>query len=171
MASLKIALGNWLRDAKRIALLGIGSELRGDDVAGILVASELRKNCRKISGGRRFKVFLGATAPENLTGEIKKFKPTHLVIIDSADTGKKAGEIALINPEQANGITFCTHRLPLKIMVDYLIEAIGCEVLIVGIKPKTLDFGSLPSKEVKKAIKIISGTIKEIINNSIRKEK
>ncbi len=163
MATLKAALKKWLRDSERIALLGVGSELRGDDAAGTLVAFELSKSCPKNARKPIFKVFFGDTAPENLTGEIKKFKPTSLIIIDSADTGKKAGEIVLIKPEETAGISFCTHQLPLKIMADYLVQSIDCRILIIGIQPKGLDFGSLPSKEIRRSVKIISGTIKEII--------
>jgi len=160
----KTAIKNWLRDARKIALLAVGSELRGDDVAGILVASGLSKARPAICRQAGFKVFLGATAPENLTGEIKKFKPSHIIIVDSADVGKKAGEIVLIKPENSRGVSFCTHQLPLKIMADYLIESIGCRILIIGIQPKQLDFGSLPSKEIKESAKAVSGIIKEIIN-------
>ena len=163
MAALKTTIKNWLLDAKKIAVLGVGSGLRGDDAAGILVARELSKHCKTAACRIKFKVFAGDTAPENLTGEIKKFKPTHLILVDSADTGKKAGEIVIIEPKKLHGISFCTHQLPLKIMVDYLIESVGCSILIIGIQPKKLDFGSLPSKEIQKSVKIISDTIKGII--------
>jgi hydrogenase 3 maturation protease len=164
VATLKTALKNWLRDAKRIALLGVGSELRGDDAAGILVVGEVKKNLSKVSGTRKFRAFDGATAPENLTGEIKRFKPTHLAIIDSADIGKKAGEIILLKPQMARGVSFCTHQLPLKILVDYLMDSIDCRVMIIGVQPKRLDFGSLPSKEIQKSVKIIADTFKEIVS-------
>jgi hydrogenase 3 maturation protease len=162
--TIKQTIKNWLPDAKRIALLGIGSELRADDAAGVLVAERLENSCRKLAGGPILKVFSGATAPENLTGEIKKFKPTHLIIVDAADTGKKAGEIVLIKPERLRGVSFCTHQLPLKIMVDYLSESIDCRILVIGVQPKSLDFGGLPSQEIQKSVKIISDAIKEVIN-------
>ena len=87
MQSLTTELKNRLKAAKRIAVLGVGSELRGDDVAGMLVAGAVQKKSKKI------RVFLGATAPENLTGEIIKFKPTHLIIVDTADIKEKPGTI------------------------------------------------------------------------------
>ena len=164
MLALKAAIQKQLKDAKRIALLGVGSELRGDDVAGILVARALIKAYKERKPKREFKVFEGATAPENLTGEIKRFKPTHLIIVDSADTGKPIGAITLIKPEETAGISFCTHQLPLKIMLDYLNESIGCEMMIIGIQPKTLDFGTSPSTEVKKAVKLVTAAIKEILD-------
>lgn len=167
MTALKTTIKNWLLDAKKIAVLGVGSELRGDDAAGILVARELGKYCKTAACRRKFRVFSGETAPENLTGEIRRFKPTHLILVDSADTGKKAGEAVIIEPKKMRGISFCTHQLPLKIMVDYLAETLGCSILTIGIQPKKLDFASRPSKEIQRSTKAISAIIKE--NIKIRK--
>ena len=149
-----------LKAAKRIALLGVGSELRGDDVAGILVAEALlKKICRKDN----LKVFLGHTAPENLTGEIKKFKPQHLIIIDSADMGKQAGEVSLINIFDLSGVTFSTHQLPVVIMADYLMQATGCEISIIGIQPKQLKFDSKVSQEILKSVKQLVAGLQQVL--------
>ena len=43
MKDLEIALEDRLKSAERIVVLGIGSELRGDDIAGILVAEDQRR--------------------------------------------------------------------------------------------------------------------------------
>ena len=43
MPNLKTILKKKLKDAKKIAVLGIGSALRSDDAAGLLVAEELKK--------------------------------------------------------------------------------------------------------------------------------
>jgi len=159
--TLKVALKKQLNSALKIALLGVGSELRQDDACGILVAEKLKESCRLQC--KKFRVFLGATAPENLTGEIKKFKPSHVIIVDAADTGKKAGSITLIKPREATGVSFSTHQLPLSIMVEYLMQSLACEVVIIGIQPKTTKFGFGISGEVKKSIDILSRAIQEII--------
>ena len=154
------SLKSQLRKAGRIAVLGVGSELRGDDVAGILAARLLAEHGPAVRKGRTLEVFVGDTAPENMTGEIKKFKPTHLVIIDSADIGKKAGAIKLIDPDKVGGISFSTHKLPLKILADYLRQSIGCEIIIIAIQPGILDFGSAVSREVEKSAKQVSLALK-----------
>jgi hydrogenase 3 maturation protease len=160
---LKAALKKQLNNAKKIALLGVGSEFRQDDACGMLVAEALKNSCSAAKQCKKLKVFFGATAPENLTGEIKKFNPSHVIIVDAADTGKKAGSITLIKPQEATGISFSTHQLPLSIMVDYLIQSIACEVIIIGIQPKTTNFGSEVSSEVKKSVGVLSSVIQEII--------
>lgn len=161
--SLKKPLSNSLKNAKRIALLGVGSLLRGDDAAGIIVARGLDGFIRKTSREKRIKVFIGDTAPENITGEIKKFKPTHVIIIDSADMGKSAGAIELIDADKIGGVTFSTHQLPLSILADYLIQSLNCQVMVIGIQPKTLSFNSKLSLAVKKSASCCIDAIKEIL--------
>jgi len=158
MENLKTKLKKKLKDAKKIAVLGIGSELRADDVAGLLVAGELKK-----IKNLKLKVFLGSTAPENLTGEIIKYKPTHIIIVDSVDTDQEPGFILLVDPEEVGGVSFSSHMLPVKMIVDYLLESLKCEIIIIGIQPKTLVFGEAISKEVKKSAKQVSDVIKEIL--------
>lgn len=158
MQNLQIILKKKLENAKKVAVIGIGSELRSDDAAGLLVAEKLQKS--KIP---KLKVFLGATAPENLTGEIIKYKPSHIIIIDSAEMNQKPGTALLINPEEAGGISFSSHTLPIKMMVDYLSESLKSEILIIGIQPKTLMFGENVSKEVMGSVKKISNLIQKIL--------
>jgi len=163
VVTLKTALKKRLPDSGRIALLGVGSELRGDDAAGLLVAEYLRKSSAKNIKLKNLKVFFGSTAPENLTGEIKKFKPAFLVIVDSADMDRSPGAVKLISLDEIGGISFCTHQLPLKILTDYLVQSIGCEILIIGIQPGKIDFGAPLSKEVKKSARLVSAILNEIL--------
>ena len=165
MQHLKNKLKSSLIGAKKIAILGVGSELRADDIAGILAAQELEKASKQISGSIDIKIFLGYTAPENLSGEIKKYGPTHVIIIDTADIGKKPGEVALFTPDDAGGISFSTHKLPIKVLASYLTQSFDCKVIIIGIQPKTLDFGKPVSGEVKEAVKSVAKTLEEVIIN------
>jgi len=153
-----------LKNASRVALLGIGSELRADDASGMLVAQRLEKD---LCADKNFKCFLGGASPENFTGAIKGFKPQHLLIIDSADLGKKPGTVQLINEEDIAGVSFSTHRLPTKILVDYLKTSMKCEFVFIGIQPKTLKFGESVSKEVLKAVDLISDSIQEILKSRV----
>jgi len=163
MRDLKKNLKSSLEGAKKVAVLGVGSELRADDIAGILAAQELERSSKQINKTIDFKVFLGHTAPENLSGEIRKFNPTHVVIIDTADIGKKPGEVALFTPENIGGISFSTHKLPIKVLAQYLAQSIDCKAIIIGIQPKGLDFGKDVSREAKTAAKNVSKAIKNVI--------
>ncbi len=167
MADLKKALKVRLKGAKRIALLGIGSEFRGDDASGVLVAGGLEKSFKKVKTLPSFRVFIGATAPENLTGEIKRFEPTHLIIVDTVEMKERPGTILLLDPKEiGGGVSFSTHKMPAKILVEYFLRSFAAEILILGIQPKSIEFGKPPAAAVKGAIKdvvkAISSAVKEL---------
>lgn len=156
MKKLAAVLKQKLNGAQRIAVLGIGSDLRGDDTAGILTAEQINKS--KLSP--KIKVLIGATAPENLTSEIKQFNPSHLIIIDAADTNAPPGQITIIDPDKIGGTSFCTHSLPIKVMIDYLLQSLNeLRVIAIGIQPKSIIAGTEVSKEVKQAAKKLAEII------------
>jgi hydrogenase 3 maturation protease len=163
--TLETILKPKLENARRVAILGIGSDLRGDDVAGILTTQQIEKTIAKQTTSSEVRVFIGETAPENLTGEIKKYQPSHLIIIDAADLDAEPGQTKVIDTDTIGGTSFCTHSLPLKVMTDYLLQSFKFEVITIGIQPKTLAFGAKPSKEIVEAAKRISTTIAKLLIN------
>jgi hydrogenase 3 maturation protease len=163
MQNLALILSQKLQTADKTAILGIGSYLLGDDAAGIVACEEIKKH---IGESSKLKVMIGATAPENLTGEIINFKPSHLIIIDSANLNLAPGEIKIINPLEIEGSSFSTHSLPLKVMIDYLRKFFECEFIFVGIQPKNIDMGNKLSKEVNQAIRKFAKIITSIFTNN-----
>jgi hydrogenase 3 maturation protease len=138
-----------LEGASRIAILGVGSDLRSDDAAGLLVAERVEKAC---GGKSAVLVVKGATAPENFTGPIVAFRPSHLVIVDCAELGSPPGSVRLFPAEEIGGVTSNTHALPLKIVIDYINRNHPCRAVVIGIQPKGLDFDGEISGEVLAAV-------------------
>jgi hydrogenase 3 maturation protease len=162
---LKKALKTSLKGARRVALLGIGSELRQDDAAGALVAEKLERTLKpRRAGHPHVKIFHGATAPENLTGEIKRFKPTHIILVDTVEMEEKPGTILLLASDRiGGGVSFSTHKLPAKVLVDYFIRSIGCAVMIIGVQPKSLEFGKPVSRHVQESVREVVGAIRSAL--------
>lgn len=152
--TLQKTLQSRLNKAERVVVVGVGSEMRGDDVVGLMVLEEFRKHPHP-------KVILieGGTAPENFTGQIKKAQPTHLVIVDAADLKQAPGTIEVIDPERIGGYSFSTHALPLKIMIDFILADWKCEVMVIAIQPKSLEFGRPVDPEVASASQTIAQAI------------
>jgi hydrogenase 3 maturation protease len=126
-----------LGGATRLAVLGVGSELRSDDAAGMLAAERLE---RAFPRRADFLVAKGGSAPENLTGPIAEFGPSHLVVVDCADLGLAPGSVRTMRVVGLGGLSASTHSLPLRIVVDYLVARCSCEVVMVGIQPGRMDF-------------------------------
>ncbi|MFH0922406.1 MAG: hydrogenase maturation peptidase HycI, partial [Fibrobacterota bacterium] len=151
----------------RICVLAVGSPLRGDDAAGLQIAGLLKKSCPPSRFGARLKILLGETAPENLTGVIKDYNPSHLIIVDAANSGQEPGTISAIPPDKIGGISFSTHQIPLKLMITYLHESISSAVMVIGIQPQTLDFAAPMSQEVNAAVKEVAATLTQEIHAAL----
>lgn len=162
--NLKKVLQSSLGGATRIAVLCIGSDLRADDGAGVIVAEKLPRYLSNPDKRRNARVFIGGTAPENLTGEIKRYNPSHVIIVDTADFKERPGTVVVLDPGDVGaGVSFSTHKMPAKVLVNYLQRSIDCEVTIVGIQPKSVDFAKPISAPVAAAAKAVAGAIADIL--------
>ena len=157
MSAVQTLLAEILAGARRVAILGCGSQLCGDDAAGVQIAERLSDL------GENVQVYCGGTAPENFTGEIKKFRPDALLVIDAADMGLPPGQAAMIPPEDIGGVSFSTHMLPLKIMLDYMRREIGCRISLLGIQGAELEFGADMTPEVSAAVDEIVSALIELL--------
>ncbi len=139
-------------------MLGVGSELHGDDAAGILVARQLRR-LRGRNSLAGIGVSIGGTAPENVTGEIVRFVPRHILLIDAADLRRRPGAIVRVKPEAIGGLSCSTHSLSLTVLVSYLTESCGCPATVLGIQPASAAFGDPVSDAVRAAVRLVVSEI------------
>ena len=136
-----------LNGFNKLAVIGVGSEIRGDDGAGIYIVNELKKRIED----PKIEFLVGGTVPENLSGLLRKMKPSHILIIDAAKMGKRSGEAALVDPKKIGERGFSTHTFSLAKIADYFQQITGAEFLFLGIEPETADFGESLSEEVRSA--------------------
>ena len=158
---VKQALIERLKTARDVALLAVGSELRGDDAVALRVAELIDEEQDR---PERLHVFIGATAPENCTGPIRRVNPSHLLVVDAAELGAAPGSVALLDAAHLAGITFCTHALPLSVIVDYILcSCPQCDVIVLGVQPARLDFGRALSASVEEAAQEIVALLRTAI--------
>jgi len=138
-------LGVELAKAEKVAVLGAGSVLCGDDAAGMLVAAALKEKGRGLS---QLLAVEGSTAPENFTGVIRDFAPDLLVLVDAAHISGELGDIAVIKKEELSTTGFSTHMLPFGVLFSYLETAIGCKIIVIGIKPDNMEFDTEPCSAI-----------------------
>ena len=134
---IKIDLKNWLSNAQKVVIAGIGNPLRKDDFVGVEIVRNLQN---KVSQS----VYLieCETVPESFIEPITEFKPTHILIIDAAMLNLKPGSSKLIDPGQmVNQPAISTHDLPLRIFCEYLAKTTGAKIALLVIQPKDTNFG------------------------------
>jgi hydrogenase maturation protease len=145
----------------KVIIIGIGNLLLMDEGIGIHVINELEKH----------------KLPENVdiydggTGGFKLIDLMHgtkrVIFIDAVDTGKAPGTITTFKSKDVRSIypkkkysLHDTDILEVIKMADMLDNP--PEIEIVGIQPKTINYGTTPSKE-------LTDSMSNIINTVLRK--
>jgi hydrogenase 3 maturation protease len=132
----------------RLAFVGVGSELNGDDAAGLWVVRALNE---KTSGSPSVLCFESGSMLENALGPLRRFHPDGVVVIDAADFGGEPGAARLIDITEIAGFSFSTHSLPLGTICTFLSQELECPVWILGIQPLRLDFDAPMSPELQQS--------------------
>jgi len=151
-------------DQPRIALLGIGHELRGDDAAGVAVACLLNQWGHSPS----LQVIEAGAAPENCCGLLFRFRPDLVLFIDAAQMGAEPGTVRwlewdLIRSGTVTGFNISTHTLPLQIMANYLSIELGCPVGLLGIQPADISMGNSLSPVVAHAVEATARALVDLL--------
>ncbi|MFB3852429.1 MAG: hydrogenase maturation peptidase HycI [Vicinamibacterales bacterium] len=133
---------------RRVAVLGVGNELNADDGVGVRVVRELG---RMLPARSDVLLIEAGGAPENFTGAIRRFQPDTVIIADAAAMGDKVGAIRWIDWRASDGFSGSTHTLPPSVLARFLMETVGCDVVLLGIQPASVEFDQPMSAAVEAA--------------------
>jgi len=123
-----------LKEAHRIAIVGIGDELSPFDCLGMFAAREIEKlHLPDVN------VFFAGTTPESVTAPIRRFRPDHVILIDAADMGVRPGTIAILKPGRIQANLVSTHVLPLSVIMKFIAQDSKTRVTLLGIQPDISD--------------------------------
>lgn len=147
----------------RVAVVGIGHELQGDDAAGVLIARRLQT----LLGPSEERLILSAgPAPENCCGALRRFAPDLVLMIDAAQMDEVPGTVRLISYQDVTGVGASTHTLPLHILVRYLTSELGCEIILLGIQPASVEFGEI-SPLMRKVVPAIAQRLAIVLGKEL----
>lgn len=139
----------------RLALVGVGQTLMGDDGAGTLIARQIGSCLNDPS----LLVVAAEHAPENCMGVVTRFRPDVVLFVDAVRAGGRAGDILWLTAEQAESAGGSTHTLSLAILGEYLARITGADAYILGIEPGHVAFGEEVSAPVAAAIDEVAATL------------
>jgi hydrogenase maturation protease len=136
---------------QRIAFIGIGNRLWGDDGAGPELLRRLKEEwegqkTRLNSQGQCF--FIDAEeSPEDRLIRIVDFKPDVILVIDAIDLHAEPGSIAVLESEALpEAFCYSTHRLPLRPYSP--VGKSGSKAAVLGIsRRRDIQRGSFPGSE------------------------
>jgi hydrogenase 3 maturation protease len=154
-------LKKFLKGYKKIVVLSIGNEIKGDDALGPIMAQKASKLFDK---NENITIFDGGTVPENYTGLIRNENPTHIILVDAVDMKKEPGYIRIVEKEEIANYNISTHAMPLSFLIKYMETTVDAQIILVGIQPKNMELAEKISKEVEKSIEEVLSTFFELIN-------
>lgn len=140
----------------RVAVVGVGHELDGDDVAGVAAARELATQAAALD---HVLVIDAGPAPENVTGALRRFAPDLIVFVDAAHLGEAPGTVEWLPWQQTEGLSASSHTLPLHMVSRYLESELGATVALIGIQPADISQGAPVSEAVRQAVEEVAAGI------------
>lgn len=139
----------------KIVIVGIGNTLKGDDGFGPALVAALQ-------GKVKAALIDAGTAPENYTGTITKLEPDTILLVDAVHLDKPAGEWAILGKKDILRAGLTTHDLSPDMLIEYLENTTKARIYLLGVQPKTLEFGDQMSEEVKNTLEDIVKCMKHI---------
>ena len=130
---------------RRPTLVGIGSRWHADDAAGPVLISSL-------SGRVAVRCLDAGDAPERHLGEMVESRGEAILMFDAVDFGGAPGELALFAAQEVSNRLATTHTSSLRLLMRYLEDEGGADVLLVGIQPASVAFGEPMSAAVTASV-------------------
>ena len=144
---------------KRV-IISIGNPLKSDDNISNLILDELQKNMKD----RNFYFIKAGTNPENFIEPLRKIKPDIVYFIDIALFQGSVGDIKLFQLEDILNYNISTHNLPITVFRKFFPKS---KIILIGIKPKSLDFGENLTPELQNKFEEIVKKVKTIVEHNL----
>ncbi len=132
---------------KHVTLVGVGNPIKGDDFAGLYVASKLRR--RYGANPNKYVRITKELTPERVFSNFARTKRLNetFLIIDSVEANLDPGSIVFASLADTKYGFFGTHNIPLKLFSDLRPSLAG--IFVVGIQPENLEIGEGLSNTVR----------------------
>ena len=140
----------------KVALVGVGHPMRGDDYVGSFIAKRIIEATDSSFPDHVF-IFDAEDSPESLISTLSKIGVRHVVFIDACEMRKRPGEMALLSVAETSYPFFTTHGIPLKVLAENLLA--GCEVWVLSIQPKQSELEEEISPELREAAEHVADFI------------
>ncbi len=116
-------------DMPKKLLLGVGSDIRGDDGIGAFVAREFEDPGWDVEDC--------GPMPENYIIHVDEEVYEDAVLVDAAHMNLDPGEIRIVPRKGLRVFTMSTHSIPLSMVMDFLQEKVD-RVILIGVQPKEM---------------------------------
>ena len=163
--SLEQELKDWLKDARKVVIIGVGNPIRMDDFVGMKIVQDLKEEI----SNENIMLVEAERVPEDHLVEILIFEPSHVLFIDAAIFDLQPGSTRFERCEFLKTFSpFSTHMLPLRVFCEHLKKATGADIRLLLIEPKLTDFGEGLSVEIEQTRQGITGILGDALTRAGR---
>jgi hydrogenase 3 maturation protease len=145
----------------RVALVGIGNPLRGDDAFGSVLADRLA--ARWASGHPAILCVNAGPTPENHISTIERHRPDKVLLVDCVDLGAGAGELRLLARGEVGFGEASTHGFPLVLLIEEIGRRTGADVRLLGVQPASLGMAERISPPAARALRRLEKLLVELL--------
>jgi hydrogenase 3 maturation protease len=153
LETLKTILASRLQGISpdKVVFVGVGNRLRGDDAIGPVLIDLLKD---KVPHG-----IDADSAPENVTLAVRRLEPSVIIFLDAATFGACPGYVKIVEAGDMEKLEASAHNFSLDVVMEYLENATGADVFLIGVQPKSIIDGEELTPEVNDALGRIAGVI------------
>lgn len=161
-ANIEQELRNFISGAKKIAILGIGNELRTDDGLGLFIVENISIEAPSLL------IENVGSVPEAFTRSLAEFGAERIIMIDAADMQKPPGYVQLVTKDRITGIALSTHSMPLSFLMMYLEQETGGHTILLGVQPQNIQFGEGMTPQIENVAKELISTLERLLSDHLR---
>jgi hydrogenase maturation protease HycI len=138
------------------AIVSVGNPLKADDNIGNLILDRIKHSYKN----KEYYFFKGGMNPENFIEPLKKINPDWIFFIDVALFEGEVGDVKIFKLEDIIDMNISTHYFPISVFKKYFPKT---KLVLIGIKPKFIDFSEELSPELKEKLPKITEKIQRTI--------
>jgi hydrogenase 3 maturation protease len=159
-------LSAFLKGCRKLILVGMGNELRHDDAVGGKLVLKLRG---KVPKG--VELIDCGTTPEVFSSRFKRSEPTHIIFFDAVQMGKEPGFFGFVDEDTLASQSLSSHKQSVKMLFTVLRQQVpDLRIGLVGVEPKSTEFGTGLSAPVKRALNLLADTLKGVIGDACHED-
>jgi len=137
----------------KLAIVGIGNIIRGDDGLGPKLI-EILKARGGLPGASLFDC---GTAPENYIFPILSTSCDTLMLVDAANIGREPGAVEVFDLDKISRVSFSTHNPSPRLFTDLLKTGKeDMDIFVISVQPKSTGIGMPLSAEVLRSLESIA---------------
>jgi hydrogenase maturation protease len=144
----------------RIALVGVGHPLRGDDYVGSQIVKTLTEHVESALPDGVY-LFDAEGDVEAVITKLADVAPKHVIFIDACEMKLQPGETQLLSIEETSYPFFTTHGIPLKVLAEQLLPK--SKAWVLAVQPKHIEFSEELSPEAHEASVSVSRFLMKIL--------